>query len=82
MFQNFQTDVLSRLTGIEEDVQLIKQNTLLAAEPVDNVEKLDALTETVNEIRDQIQSGPLPSQDRISQRVQFNPPTLQAGGEY
>ena len=82
MFQNFQTDVLSRLTGIEEDVQLIKQNTLLAAEPVDNVEKLDALTETVNEIRDQIQSGPLPSQDRISQRVQFNPPTLDAGGEY
>ena len=82
MFQNFQTDVLSRLTGIEEDVQLIKQNTLLAAEPVDNVDKLNALTETVNEIRDQIQSGPLPSQDRISQRVQFNPPTLDAGGEY
>ena len=82
MFQNFQTDVLSRLTGIEEDVQLIKQNTLLAAEPVDNVDKLNALTETVNEIRDQIQSGPLPSQDRISQRVQFNPPTLDASGEY
>ena len=82
MFKNFQTDILSRLTGIEEDVQLIKQNTLLAAEPVDNVEKLNALTETVNEIRDQIQSGPLPSQDRISQRVQFNPPTLDASGEY
>ena len=85
LFTEFKNDVSKRLTSIEEDVQLIKQNTLLQAEPIDNVEKLDLLTQAVNEIREKVRLGTsssLRDGGSVSQSVRLNLPTLDSKGEY
>ena len=86
MFTEFKSDVITRLSTIEEDMQIIKANTLLSAEPINNVEQIDSLTTAVNEIRDKIQNCQFSSQDNRamqgSQSVRFNPPTLDSNGDY
>ena len=56
-FLDFKTTILTKLTSIEEDLQLVKSNTLLNAEPIDNEQKLNSLTQSVEEIKECLKRG-------------------------
>lgn len=58
-FLDFKTTILTKLSTIEEDIQLVKANTLVNAEPIDNEDKLNSLTQSVEEIKECLKRGPV-----------------------
>ena len=58
-FLDFKTTVLTKLNTIEEDLQLVRANTLVQAEPVDTDAKLQSLTQSVEEIKESLRRAPI-----------------------
>ena len=58
-FLDFKTTVLTKLNTIEEDLQLVRANTLVQAEPVDTDAKLQSLTQSVEEIKESLRRAPV-----------------------
>ena len=72
-FMDFKTTVLTKLSSIEDELSLVRVNTLVNAEPVDNEQKLEALTKSVEEIKESLKRGPLIPDNAQNNPVPQNP---------